>query len=291
MRKVLIIGNKGNFGNFLEKSILPSISDLLQINLIKGCDIDVEFNDMIETASEFSDIIICINLGNYHKTLKKIIPEFIRLEKPITFWLVPSLQYPSFVAIKEFDLKRHRKIDFVLLHPMYGPQSFSNSTFNSRTTFQTIVTYVTSKKTKICLENVEKACQAKHNLSFQYQFTPESHDFEVAKTQGLVFAFALTLLEHKKVANEFQSRFPKQFAAFLADKALMSDFIALNIKANEIFSEFKSMMSEYNNNQVTLEDYMQCYCRLNSIYNSNSKNEVKITTESYLTLTKSFCQI
>jgi hypothetical protein len=110
MKNVLIIGNQGNFGKFLEHTLLQKVKEPLNITEILGYDLEQSAKVKQELIRNANHIILSVSLGRYHTFLKELLDELVLIQRERYLWLIPTIQLPSYELINEYKSKIQKAI-------------------------------------------------------------------------------------------------------------------------------------------------------------------------------------
>lgn len=265
---ICIVGNKGNLGFFLEKTLIP----LLNIGNIYGYDIEVKDEEKNDLLDKSTDIILCVPLGKYINETKKIISY---LEKNInlkTLWLIPSVQEPVANLVESMYKKSYiNNLSVVLAHPMYGPDSFVDKPILN------VVTNIFNEK--IVDKKISKIMSIVLNAKITTEFTPKKHDEITAKSQGLVYVFSKIVLSDKLLSYELKKFHNKFYKVIISDRCLINDFLKENKYCSDIDYFFN--LKWENIEKKSLNSLIKCFKEVDFIFNKKTN---KIPLEQYIYL-------
>jgi len=276
--KIGIVGNLGSFGHFLEKTLLPATD--LKIN-IQGIDKNSTISERNRLIRDSSDLVICVPLHIYSNVVADILPELFIKNRPTTLWLIPTIQSPTVLSINNILRSQfNNNILYIAIHPMYGPNSFTNSTFESRSSFQNIVTYVSNDVLNRKLKLFTGVLLEKLNIRTISGYTPEEHDQIIAKSQGLAYCVALEIYKNASLAKELSEKHYQLYKPFISDKKLITTFTRLNPYFGVIQNVFQSHWKR--TNQLTLNELI--YTFIKSDLELNGYTGAPIANQRYLYL-------
>src|SRR5437763_15792009 len=85
---VLIIGGRGEFGRFLQRDILPNLG----VHTVLTIERDTHHDQRWSKLQQARHMIIATPLAGYAETAREIVHECRDLQRPLTLWLIPSVQ-------------------------------------------------------------------------------------------------------------------------------------------------------------------------------------------------------
>ena len=85
---MLIIGGRGEFGRFLQRDILPNLG----VHTVLTIERDTPPDQRLPKLQQARHLIIATPLAGYAETAGEIVHECRNLQRPLTLWLIPSVQ-------------------------------------------------------------------------------------------------------------------------------------------------------------------------------------------------------
>lgn len=266
--KVCIIGNKGNLGRFFEKELIP----LLNVRQVFGFDIDTDRSSKERLIDESTDIVICAPLGKYTTTTKNLIQYLSKKNEKKTLWLVPSVQEPV-AKLVEFAYQELpiSHISIVVVHPMYGPDSFIDKPLLNVITKVFNHQFITQQFSQLMSDVL--------NAETSTQFSPKQHDEITAKSQGLVYIFSKVALGDEIIASQLKKNHLKFYQSIFSDKGLIDSFLNENKYCSDIIKYFYQHWD--NKKNKTLGDLLKSFKEVDAIVNK-TENQIPLEQYNYL---------
>ena len=114
-------------------------------------------------------MVLATPLAGYAETAREIVHECRDLQRPLTLWLIPSVQAGVWRAVTAMLTSvQNPYLSAVFVHPMYGPNGFRSDEREART-FRNILT-VTAEGAKHSLTEevaqIVKAFHEKFSIAF-----------------------------------------------------------------------------------------------------------------------------
>ena len=234
---VLIIGGRGEFGQFLQRDILPNLG----VDTVLTIERDTPRDQHLPKLQQARHLIIATPLAGYAERACEIGHECRNLQRPLTLWLIPSVQAGVCRAITAMLTSvQSPYLSAVFVHPMYGPNGFRSDEREART-FRNFLT-ATAEGAKHSLTEevaqVVKAFHGKFGIDTITAFDPEQHDRITAYSQGLSYCVAQTIFERPEIDALVQTRMPDLHFSFHANHGLILDFLRLNAYMPKVLAVF-----------------------------------------------------
>src|SRR5438132_6094240 len=234
---VLIIGGRGEFGRFLQRDILPNLG----VRTVLTIERDTPHDQRLSKLQQARHLIIATPLAGYAETAGEIVHECRNLQRPLTLWLIPSVQAGVWRAVTAMLTSvQNPYLSAVFVHPMYGPNGFRSDEREART-FRNILT-VTAEGAKHSLTEevaqIVKAFHEKFSIETTTAFDPEQHDRITAYSQGLSYCVAQTIFDRPEIDALVQRRMPDLHFSFHATHGLVLHFLRLNAYMPKVVEVF-----------------------------------------------------
>ncbi len=234
---VLIIGGRGEFGRFLQRDILPNLG----VHTVLTIERDTPEDQRLPKLQQARHIIIATPLAVYAEQACEIVHECHNLQRPLTLWLIPSVQAGVWRAVTAMLASvQNPYLSAVFVHPMYGPNGFRSDEREART-FRNILT-ATAGGAKHSLADevsqIAEAFQEKFSIETTTAFDPEQHDRITAYSQGLSYCVAQTIFERPEIDTLLRTRMPDLHFSFHANHGLILDFLRLNAYMPKVLAVF-----------------------------------------------------
>jgi hypothetical protein len=224
---VLIIGARGEFGEFLQSDILPALG----VGKVLTVERDTARDEYLHKLRQAEHIIIATPLSGYAERACEIVFDCRDFNRPITFWLIPSVQAGVSRAVNATLAKvLNPHLAAVFVHPMYGPNGFRSEEREAQT-FRNILTGTTAGNKHPVTDEVAQVFQSfSSNLGIETtsEFDPESHDRATACSQGLSYCVARVMFDRPEIDALVLRQMPDLHLSFHANHNLIDAFIRLN---------------------------------------------------------------
>ncbi len=273
---VLIVGGRGEFGQFLQRDILPilGIGNVVTIERETGRE---EHACLLQQARH---IVLATPLAGYAELACDLVYRCRRLQQPTTLWLIPSVQAGVWRAVTAtLEIVGNALLSAVFAHPMYGPNGF-RATEPEASTFQNILT-ATHEGARHPLakevDQVSKALQDTFNITTTIAFDPEEHDRLTAYSQGLSYCVGQLMFERSELDRLLGKQMPELHYSFHANHDLIVDFLRLNAYMPQVTAAFADAWRQ--TNERTYEDLLRAFGRADMALNGG--NDSPIPTKWY----------
>ena len=234
---VLIIGGRGEFGRFLQRDILPNLG----VHTVLTIERDTPHDQRLPKLQQARHLIVATPLAAYAETAGEIVHECRNLQRPLTLWLIPSVQAGVWRAgTAMLTSVQNPYLSAVFVHPMYGPNGFRSDEREART-FRNILTATAEGAKHSLTEEVAqivKAFHEKFSIETTTAFDPEQHDRITAYSQGLSYCVAQTIFDRPEIDALVQARMPDLHFSFHANHGLILDFLRLNAYMPKVLAVF-----------------------------------------------------
>jgi prephenate dehydrogenase len=273
---ILIIGGRGEFGQFLRQDILPRLGKNNLLTLERESPRD-EYALTIQRARH---IVVTTPLAGYAALACELAYQCRNLNAPATLWLVPSVQAGVWRAvIATLEMVANPHLSAVFVHPMYGPNGFKATEPEART-FKNVLTATYEGIAHPLKEEVARMCETFQNffnITTTDAFDPEEHDRVTAYSQGLSYCVGQLMFEHPQVDALLQEHMPDLHNSFRANHDLIRDFIRINAYMPQVIAAFTDSWRQ--TTQSTFADVLQAFTQSDTALNRG--NDSPISTKWY----------
>src|SRR5437588_10980933 len=157
---VLIIGGRGEFGRFLQRDILPNLG----VRTVLMIERDTPHDQRLPKLQQARHMVLATPLAGYAETSREIVHECRNLQRPLTLWLIPSVQAGVWrVVTATLASVQNPYLSAVFVHPMYGPNGFRSDEREART-FRNILTATAEGAQHPLADEVGEIVEAFRNL-------------------------------------------------------------------------------------------------------------------------------
>src|SRR6267142_5513553 len=133
---VLVIGGRGEFGQFLQQDILP-ILGAVNILMIER---ETPRDEYLTQLQSTRHIVLATPLAGYAELACELVYRCRDRRAITTIWLIPSVQAGVWRAVTAtLEIVGNPLLSAVFVHPMYGPNGFRATEPEART-FQNVLT-------------------------------------------------------------------------------------------------------------------------------------------------------
>ena len=195
---VLIIGARGEFGQFLRRDILPSLG----VDPLPTIERETPNSEHPSRLRHARHVVLATPLASYSERAGELAEQCQDLEAPTTLWLIPSVQAHVWRTVTgELAKVRNPYLAAVFAHPMYGPNGFRSTEPEART-FRNLLTATFEGAEHPLGEEVaaiSNAFRERFNIETTTAFDPEEHDRITAASQGLSYCVAQLMFEQLEI--------------------------------------------------------------------------------------------
>lgn len=234
---VLIIGGRGEFGQFLQREILPSLG----ADTVLTVERDTPREQHPARLRQARHIILATPLADYTGRACEIVHQCRDLQAPATLWLISSVQAGVWRAVTAtLASVSNPWLAAVFAHPMYGPNGFQAKDQESMT-FRNILTATTEGANHPLADEVaeiENAFRDRLSIETATDFDPEEHDRITAYSQGLSYCVGQVMFERPEIDALVHEQLPDLHQSFHANHDLILDFLGLNSYMPEVTAVF-----------------------------------------------------
>jgi len=268
---VLIVGGRGEFGQFLQQSILPRLG----IGKVLATDRETPREEYAGCLQQARHIVLATPLAGYAELGCDLAHECRARETPATLWFIPSVQAGVWRAVTA-TLKSvaNPLISAVFVHPMYGPNGF-RATEPEASTFQNILTATYQGSSHPLSKEVQATANAlrdRFNITTSTAFNPEEHDRFTAYSQGLSYCVGQLMFEQPEIDRLLHEQLPELHHSFHANHDLILEFLKINSYLPEVVSVFTDAWRE--TGQQTYEDILRSFARTDATLNGDRTSPI-----------------
>ncbi len=261
---ILIIGGKGEFGQFLQQQILP----ILGAPGILTIERDTPREEHFSRLQQARHVVLATPLVGYVELACELVDMCRNLTSSTTLWLIPSVQAGVWRGVTAtLERVENPHLSAVFVHPMYGPNGFRATEPEART-FQNILTAChegTDHALAEEISDISKAFRDTLNIMTTRAFDPEAHDRLTAYSQGLSYCVGQLMFERPELDAFMREQMPDLHRSFHSNHDLIVDFIRLNTYMPHVMTVFGASWRQ--TAQSTYADVLQAFARADSALN------------------------
>lgn len=266
---VLIIGGRGEFGQFLQRDILPSLG----VKRVLCIERDTPPEQRAERIGQARHIVLATPLAGYAQMASELAEQCRDLAGPTTLWLIASVQVNVWRAVSATLTNiTNPNLAAVFVHPMYGPNGFRAKEHEARTFRNILTAIIADRAHRIAAEvaAASDAFQSKLGISTTTDFDPEQHDQATAHSQGLSYCVAQLMFTRKDIDALIEERMPDLHRSFHANRNLINDFLRLNSYVPEVIKVFAESWQQ--TGQASCGDAWQAFDLANTALHGNAES-------------------
>lgn len=234
---VLIVGGAGEFGQFLQRDILPYICDKNVFSVDRNTPSE-EHQLLLKRARH---VILATPLAGYAQLACELVYRCRDVSESKTLWLIPSVQAGVWRAVTAtLDMVHNPKLSAVFVHPMYGPNGFRETEPEART-FQNVLTATHEGPDNSLNEEIARINGTFHttfNIATTTEFDAEKHDQITAYSQGLSYCVGKLMFQRAELASLVEKQMPDLHNSFRANQELIIDFLRINSYMPQVIAAF-----------------------------------------------------
>lgn len=223
----MIVGGGGEFGQFLQRDILPHIC----VKTVSSVDRETPLEEQKSLLKRAQYVVVATPLAGYAQLTCELVYRCREVSEPKTFWFIPSVQAGVWRAVTAtLDMIDNPKLSAVFVHPMYGPNGFRETEMEART-FQNVLTAThegADNPLKEVIARITSTFHSTFNIATTTAFGPEEHDRITAYSQGLSYCVGRLMFQHPELAALVQEQMPDLHNSFRANQELILDFLRIN---------------------------------------------------------------
>ncbi len=235
--KLLIVGGAGEFGQFLQRDILPHIC----VKTVSSVDRETPSEEHKSLLKQARHVVVATPLAGYAELACELVYRCRDVSESKTLWLIPSVQAGVWRAVTAtLDMVHNPRVSAVFVHPMYGPNGFRETEPAART-FQNVLTAKHEGADNPVKEEIARIASTFHsrfNIATTAEFSPEEHDRITAYSQGLSYCVAKLMFQRPELATLVQRQMPDLYNSFRANQELIIDFLRINSYMPQVIAAF-----------------------------------------------------
>ena len=253
---VLIVGGAGEFGQFLQRDILPHVCD----KTVSSVERDTPSEEQRLLLRQARHVVVATPLAGYAQLACELVYRCRDVSESKTLWLIPSVQAGVWRAVTAtLDMISNPKLSAVFVHPMYGPNGFRETEPEART-FQNVLTAThegAHNALKSEIENISRTFHTAFNIATTTEFGAEEHDRITAYSQGLSYCVGKLMLQRADLAALIQKEMPDLYSSFHANQELIIDFLRINSYMPQVIAAFNDAWEQ--TSKTTLTDILSAF--------------------------------
>ena len=234
---ILIVGGGGEFGQFLQRDILPQTC-AKTVSSIERETPSEEQKSLLKSARH---VVLATPLAGYAQLACELVYRCREASQPKTLWLIPSVQAGVWRAVTAtLEMVNNPKLSAVFIHPMYGPNGFRGTEPEART-FQNVLTAIHEGADNPLDEEIAKLKGLFHmsfNIATTTAFGPEEHDRITAYSQGLSYCVGNLIFQRPELSALVQRQMSDLHNSFRANQNLIIDFLRINAYMPQVIAAF-----------------------------------------------------
>jgi prephenate dehydrogenase len=267
----LVIGARGEFGQFLRQDILP----ILGVDRVLTNVRETPIEESLAQLQSSRHIVLATQLAGYAELACELVYRCRDLQSPTTIWLIPSVQAGVWRAVTAtLEIVNNPVLSAVFVHPMYGPNGFRATEPEART-FQNILTATHQGKNHPLRDEVaevESAFRSAFNITTTVQFNPEQHDRITAYSQGLSYCVARLMFEQPELDRVLHENLADLHHSFHANHDLILDFLRINSYMPQVIAAFAEARRQ--NPGSTYQDVLQSFAHPDAALNRGEESRI-----------------
>ena len=253
---VLIVGGAGEFGQFLQRDILPPVCG----KSVASVERDTPSEERRALLSQARHVVVATPLAGYAELACELVYSCRDLSESKTLWLIPSVQAGVWRAVTAtLDMVNNPKLSAVFVHPMYGPNGFRETELAART-FQNVLIAThegADNPLNSAIRNISRTFQTTFNISTTTEFGAEEHDRITAYSQGLSYCVGKLMFQRPDLAALVQNEMPDLYNSFRANEELIIDFLRINAYTPQVIAAFNDAWEH--TSKTTLTDILNAF--------------------------------
>lgn len=268
---VLVIGGRGEFGQFLQQDILPILG---AVNILM-IECETPRDESLTQLQRARHIVLATPLAGYAELACELVYRCRDLRAITTIWLIPSVQAGVWRAVTAtLEIVGNPFLSAVFVHPMYGPNGFRATEPEART-FQNILTATHESSGHPLAGEVDQigdAFRTAFNITTNEAFNPEEHDRITAYSQGLSYCVARLMFERPELDTLVRENMPDLHNSFHANHDLILDFIRINAYMPQVIAAFAEAWRQ--TAESTYQDVLQAFAHADAALNRGEDSPI-----------------
>jgi prephenate dehydrogenase len=270
-KSTLVVGGRGEFGQFLQQDILP----ILGMDPILTIERETPGDESLAQLQRARHIVLATPLAGYAELACELVYRCRDLRGLTTIWLIPSVQAGVWRAVTAtLEIVGNPFLSAVFVHPMYGPNGFRATEPEART-FQNVLTATYEGKDHPLTEEVAhmgEAFRSGFNITTTNAFSPEQHDQITAYSQGLSYCVARLMFEQSQLDALLRKNMPDLYHSFHANHDLILDFIRINAYMPQVIAAFAEARRQ--TTESSYQDVLQAFAHADTALNRGEDSAI-----------------
>lgn len=254
--ELLIVGGAGEFGQFLQRDILPHIC----VKTVSSVDRETPSEERKSLLKQARHVVVATPLAGYAQLACELVYGCRDVTESKTLWLIPSVQAGVWRAVTAtLEMVHNPRLSAVFVHPMYGPNGFRETEREART-FQNILTATyegADNPAKDEITGIASMFHTRFNIATTAEFSPEEHDRITAYSQGLSYCVAKLMFQRPELAAVVYRQMPDLHNSFHANQELIIDFLRINSYMPQVIAAFNDSWEQ--TTKTTFEDIVRAF--------------------------------
>jgi len=267
----LVIGGRGEFGQFLQQDILP----ILGMDNILTFERETTGVESLVQLQRARHVVLATPLAGYAQLACELVYRCRDLQALTTIWLIPSVQAGVWRAVTAtLEIVGNPFLSAIFVHPMYGPNGFRATEPEART-FQNVLTAIAEGSDHPLAEEVTQmdgAFRRAFNITTTDAFNPEQHDRITAYSQGLSYCVARLMFEQPEVDTLLKEKMPDLYHSFHANHDLILDFLRINAYMPQVIAAFAEAWRQTTGS--TYDDVLQAFKHADTALNRGEDSPI-----------------
>ena len=268
---VLIFGGAGEFGQFLQRDILPHVCD----ETVSSVERDTPNEEQRSMLRQARHVIVATPLADYAQLACELVHRCRDVSRSKTLWLIPSVQAGVWRAVTAtLDIVNNPNLSAVFVHPMYGPNGFRETELEART-FQNVLTAThegAENQLKSDIRHFSRTFQTKFNIATTTKFDAEEHDRITAYSQGLSYCVGKLMFQREDLGALVQKEMPDLYNSFRANQRLILDFLRINSYTPQVIAVFNDAWEQ--TGKTTFRDVLSAFQRADHMLNRGADSPI-----------------
>src|SRR6185369_2678472 len=268
---VLIFGGAGEFGQFLQRDILPHVCD----ETVSSVEPDTPSEEQRSMLRQARHVIVATPLADYAQLACELVHRCRDVSTSKTLWLIPSVQAGVWRAVTAtLDIVNNPHLSAVFVHPMYGPNGFRETEPEART-FQNVLTATyagTNHPLDHELREIVDLFLTEFNIRTTTSFTPDEHDRVTAYSQGLSYCVARLMFERPELDQILREKMSDLHRSFTSNRDLILDFVRINSYMPQVIDSFTDAWRQ--TNQSDYNDLLITFARADTALNRGANSPI-----------------
>ena len=253
---VLIVGGNGEFGQFLQRDILPHVC----AQTVSSIERETPSEEQKTLLKRARHVVVATPLAGYAELACELVYRCRDVSESKTLWLIPSVQAGVWRAVTAtLEMVNNPKLSAVFVHPMYGPNGFRETEREART-FQNVLTAMheaPGNPAKAVATTIASTFKTTFNISTTTEYNPEQHDQITAYSQGLSYCVGKLMFQRPELAVLVQEQMPDLHRSFVANQELITDFLRINSYMPQVIAAFNHSWEQ--TSRRTLTDILRAF--------------------------------